>query len=275
MSFAYYSDVERAYNDLKAEGKIMPRSTPEAVEADKGLLTQRSGWYVYQKNPTIGVLEKTSGNNYLGYSVDLLIQTNGTFWDIATDNGIEALPVNGGPSSDPSLVPSWRPPSAELAQMPDQPAPGPDPEPIPDDSLQQILDAITASEGRINQHTTDEADRVINRLNELRQEVIDFADIAGKVLILLGIAKRRPVSALYLDDDEDLVVQLRRTADWLENEGAHRPAREEYHASLKQAAACRAAAVRLEQFVTAVDQANERIVAMLKRIDTMEQLLRR
>ena len=120
MSFPYYAEVERAHAELVAEGKITQRWTQEEVEQDKGLLTRRAGYYVFmEKNPTIGLLEKTSGNNSLGYSVDLLLRaTDGTFWDIATDTNGMAMPLNGGPGGpDPELIPRWRKPTAELAQI--------------------------------------------------------------------------------------------------------------------------------------------------------------
>ena len=121
MSFPYYDLVERAHAELVAEGKIQPRTDPDAVEQDKGLLTRRAGYYVFAlEDPTIGLLEKTTGNNSLGYSVDLLLRRlDGTFWDVATDKDGCAVPLNGGPSGpDPELIPRWRTPSAELAQIP-------------------------------------------------------------------------------------------------------------------------------------------------------------
>lgn len=120
MGFPYYAQVERAHAELVAEGKIKPRHIPEEVEQDKGLLTARAGYYVYlDEDPTVGLLEKTTGNNRLGYSVDLLIRRlDGTFWDVATDKNGMAQPLNGGPSGpDPELVPRWRVPTAELAQV--------------------------------------------------------------------------------------------------------------------------------------------------------------
>jgi hypothetical protein len=120
MSFPYYAQVERAHSELVAEGLIRHRATQEEVEQDKGLLTRRAGYYVFaEDNPLIGLLEKTSGNNSLGYSVDLLLRlSDGTFWDIATDSGGQAIPLNGGPGGpDPELVPRWRQPTAELAQV--------------------------------------------------------------------------------------------------------------------------------------------------------------
>jgi hypothetical protein len=120
MSFPYYDLVERAYHELVQEGKIAQRWTQEEVEQDKGLLTRRAGYYVFTlEDPTIGLLEKTSGNNSLGYSVDLLLRrVDGTFWDIATDKDGAAVPLNGGPGGpDPELIPRWRKPTTELAQI--------------------------------------------------------------------------------------------------------------------------------------------------------------
>jgi hypothetical protein len=120
MSFPYYDEVVRAHAELVDEGLIRHRDIPEEVEQDKGLLTRRAGYYVCAlHDPTIGLLEKTTGNNSLGYSVDLLLRRlDGTFWDVATDSGGNAIPLNGGPSGpDPELIPRWRKPTAELAQV--------------------------------------------------------------------------------------------------------------------------------------------------------------
>ena len=120
MSFPYYDLVEKAHQDLKNEGLIKQRTNQEQVEQDKGLLTRRAGYYVYtQQDKTIGLLQKTEGNNSEGFSVDLLIQKNtGYFWDIATDNAGMAMPLNGGPSGpDTELAMKWAQPTAALAKV--------------------------------------------------------------------------------------------------------------------------------------------------------------
>lgn len=119
MSFLYYDQVTRAYDELKSEGLIKQRTTQEEVEQDKGLLTRRAGYYTNQLDAKIGILKKTGGNNSLGYSVDLLIHKNGTFWDVATDNAGMAEPVNGGPlGPDPALAKDgWTQPTADLAGL--------------------------------------------------------------------------------------------------------------------------------------------------------------
>jgi hypothetical protein len=117
MSFPHYDLVERAHSELLAEGKITARTVQEDVEQDKGLLTRRAGYYVNsERDASIGLLEKTEGNNSLGYSVDLLLRVNGTFWDVATDQAGLAQQLNGGPSGpDPTLAPRWRQPAATAA----------------------------------------------------------------------------------------------------------------------------------------------------------------
>jgi hypothetical protein len=149
MSFPYFELVQRAYDDLRREGLIAPRTDQDAIEQDKGLLTRRAGYYIHSsKDVTIGLLEKTSGNNSLGYSVDWLVRsTDGEGWDVATDDGTQALPVNGSPHGpNPENIPRWRLPTAELAQMPDGGTTPPQPTPPPDYDarLQAIEDALAA-----------------------------------------------------------------------------------------------------------------------------------
>jgi hypothetical protein len=206
MSNPNYDDVQRAHADLLAEGKIAPRDNNAAVERDKGLLTQRAAWYIAQKNPLIGLMEKDSepgGNHYVAadgmkYSVDWHLRIpDGVGRDIATDDSggepaspthlVLAQPVNGGEHPpNASYIPRWRPATAQNAQVATTPPPEPEPEP----DLQEILDAIAASEATVKAHVTAETDRVMQRLADYRQEVIDFAEVAGKVLALLRLLQR-------------------------------------------------------------------------------------
>lgn len=129
MSFPYYDQVQRAHQELLASGQITTRSNQELVEKDKGLQTRRAGYYSNQKDAQIGILEKTSGNNALGYSVDILIHHDGRFWDVATDSYGLAQPVDGeerGP--DPELARKWRQPTEALAGLTDAPGPTPPPD---------------------------------------------------------------------------------------------------------------------------------------------------
>jgi hypothetical protein len=160
MGYPYYDLVQKAHADLKTEGLIQPRGSQEEVEQDKGLLTRRAAWYVnQQRDLTIGLLEKTSGNNSMGYSVDWhLRNSDGEGWDVATDTEAEgglreAAPVNGDPhGADPARIPSWRPPTAELAQMPDGGVP-PEPVPIPPptDDLTRRVEMLEAQMAQLAQ----------------------------------------------------------------------------------------------------------------------------
>lgn len=140
MGYPHFDCVQRAYEELTAEGKI-PMGN---LEYDKGLITQRAGFYSYERDSTMGVLEKSSGNNYQGYSVDILIRTNGDYYDVVTDSGGQAVPVNGGPDHDPELIPRWRKPTKELAQIDGDTDGGGTPTP-PSDALQQQVDALEAT----------------------------------------------------------------------------------------------------------------------------------
>ena len=157
--YPYYDDVQRAHQELKDEGKIFPTSEHDC-EQHKGLLTRRAGYYSNLHDKTIGILEKTTGNNSEGYSVDIVIRKieaatgpegqaqHGVFWDVATSEesgGMHtAKPVNGGPSGpDPALADRWRQPTAELAGLTEgggQPEPEPGPGPTPPTPGGSLLD---------------------------------------------------------------------------------------------------------------------------------------
>ena len=140
MSFPHFDLVQRAHNELRSEGLIGPRTSQDQVEQDKGLLTRRAAYYcATERDATLGLLEKTEGNNSLGYSVDWILRsTDGTGWDVATDDGTNAIPMNGGPyDPDPAYIPRWRPATAELAQLPAAP-PQPGPTPPADDTAARL-----------------------------------------------------------------------------------------------------------------------------------------
>ena len=153
MSYPYFSDVQRAYDELRNEGKIGPRTNQEQVEADKGLLTCRAAYYANQRDASHGLLAKASGNSYAGMSVDWILRnTDGEGWDVATDDGTQALPSNGGPyGPDAARIPDWRQPTADLAQVDDSGG-GTTPVPPPPDYDQQLIairESIDALSGMI------------------------------------------------------------------------------------------------------------------------------
>jgi len=194
MSYPYYDCVTRAHAELTAEGKIKPRTNQDEVEQDKGLLTRRAAWYVYsERDPSHGLLAKTSGNNSQGYSVDWILENRGgDGWDVVTDNGSEALPLNGdahGP--DPARIPDWRQPTAELAQIGTTPTPGPTPPPetseIVGAIVAEILNAIAASEAAIMAHDDANTQRILDTIDSIKTQVEESLQ---KALVLI-LAKRR------------------------------------------------------------------------------------
>ncbi len=143
MSYPHYDLVQRAYQELVDGGfiKELQPGHQEEVEEQKGLLTRRAAYYSFLKDAQYGILEKTTGNNSKGYSVDIIISVTGLIYDVASDNGRIAFPINGGPSNQPDLIPRWRQPTAELAGIGIEPPPDPDPNPLPpdDDDIKELL----------------------------------------------------------------------------------------------------------------------------------------
>lgn len=192
MAYPHYDLVQKAYNELVAEGEIiaLPPGHQEEVEAQKGLLTQRSGYYSNLRDSNIGVLEKTSGNNYKGYSTDILIHHDGTFWDIATDDGRQALPVNGGPQFDPALASRWRQPTKELAGL-ENGEPIPEPEPPPNDDVLELLNHIvhqneviiaqnTAIQGHLDAQDAT-LQLILNKPSEAEKFKITYPNYTGRL----------------------------------------------------------------------------------------------
>jgi hypothetical protein len=206
MSYPHFDLVQRAHSELIAEGKIRRRSDPEAVEQDKGLLTRRAGYYSNtERDAAIGILEKTTGNNSAGYSVDILIHRDGRFWDIATDANGMAMPVDGEERYDPALAARWAQPTAELAQIESAPAPGPGPrppDPSPDEAIAKLDQIIAMLERAQETHARDTAgiiarddlntERILDRIDE----VVTNAEESGKKALALYLAmQNRPDTA--------------------------------------------------------------------------------
>ena len=203
MGYQYYDQVQRAHTELVSEGKIRHRYNQEEVEQDKGLLTRRAAYYVNRENdPSHGILEKTYGNQSMGFSVDIIVARDGTWWDIATDSGGMAIPANGGPSGpDPELASRWRMPTAELAQIEDSgPQPpgngggggGTDNAEI-NEKLDTIIEQIAELAAQQNSDTASiiarddfNTDRILDRLTQ----IVEDAETSGKKLLVLWMAAR-------------------------------------------------------------------------------------
>lgn len=200
MGYPYYDLVQRAHSELIAEGQIRRRTDQDAVEEDKGLLTRRAGYYSNTEgDPGIGILKKPAGNNSQGYSVDILIHTDGRFWDVATDRDGLAMPSDGEERNDPRLAALWAPPTAALAGIDDTPpspgpGPGPGPDPTPDDAMAK-LDEIVAMLDRAQETQARDTAMIIARsdLNTERildriEEVVNNAEESGRKVLALYLA---------------------------------------------------------------------------------------
>lgn len=85
-----------------------------------------------------GLLEKTAGNNYNGYSVDVIVNVHELqAVDCLGDAEGEGRPQWAVLPWDDSFAARWRPPVGEDPTPPDPPEP-------PDDDLQAQLDALGA-----------------------------------------------------------------------------------------------------------------------------------
>ena len=143
MSFPHFDLVEQAYQELVNEGwiKELPPGNQQAVEDQKGVLTRRAALYTNARDAEYGILEKKTGNNSEGYSTDIIINKDGNFYDVASDNGTIAFPIQGGDHFDLGLVPRWRQPTRALAKLDEVPEPIPEPEPNPEppDEVKKLL----------------------------------------------------------------------------------------------------------------------------------------
>lgn len=135
--------VQKAYSELLASGDIKPVTDERKIEEQKAFLTRRAAYYLNQADSSFGLLSKTSGNNVMGLSVDIVIKRDGTFYDIATDDGSQAKPVDAGAQNDPSLVSRWVQPTRELAGLDGTGNGGNEP---PNDDVMKALAEIKANQ---------------------------------------------------------------------------------------------------------------------------------
>lgn len=202
MGYPHFDLVQRSHSELTAEGKIRRRSDPAEVENDKGLCTRRAAYYANtERDPNHGILTKDYGNNSMGYSVDIIIDRSGIFWDVMTDSGGMAQPVDGGergPEGD--LAQRWAQPTAELAQI-DSTTPGPGPGPGggvgggANTEIIQKLDALLASmeelhkrqgadTALINERDDFNTQRIMDRL----EQIVEDAEKTGKQVLVMWLA---------------------------------------------------------------------------------------
>jgi hypothetical protein len=201
MSYPYYDLVQKAHADLKAEGLIAPRSNQDAIEQDKGLLTARAAYYVYtQRDPAIGLLYKDSGNNYQHHSVDWHVdKRDGRGYDVATDDGVNALPVDGGPEpADPARIADWREPTKALAQISDDP--DPEPPPVDETDVEDIYAILEAMQGQQAEDTQlllarDDANtqKILDTIDSIKTQVEESLQKALALIVIKRRGEGEPV----------------------------------------------------------------------------------
>lgn len=182
-------------------------------DAGKGQVLVRAGYTIHTTlDGNVGYISKNPGQTqFFGVAVDALTdRVDGSGADFLTDepqaDGRRLIKVAFTPYAVPppgSPPPTnWVQPTASFLDYPGPlvlrsttpPTPTPPPSAVTLDDVMALLHQMQAEQNgytvQILAHTTSETDRVIQRLNELRQEVIDFAEGAGKVLLLRYLRER-------------------------------------------------------------------------------------
>lgn len=179
--------VQRAYDELVNSHDIYPTNLQDQIENQKAYLTRRAAYYLNLVDNNIGLLSKTTGNNVMGLSTDIVIKHNGDYYDIATDSAGLVRPVNSDIVSDPSLASRWIQPTKEMAGLTSPiPTPIPIPTPVPLFSDYQViinkLDALQSNQSELvtnifNLVHFNQAE-IMNKLNEIanRPVTVIFPD---------------------------------------------------------------------------------------------------
>lgn len=145
-----YDLVEKAYNELRAEGIIKP-CAPEEVDKQKAIMTARAAYYINQVDSNYGLLEKTSGNNVDGRSVDIIyVRGSWIEYDVATDVKYAndpslriASPVDSGGIPRPENASRFLTPKREWCAFPvENPIPNNPPEETPEVDLEHFASAV-------------------------------------------------------------------------------------------------------------------------------------
>jgi hypothetical protein len=188
-------DVAQAKADLLAAGQNLDGK----CGAHK--IAAQTAWCMKTNGEGWGLVHSTGSGCEINadiYRADSLMRKDGTTMDILLYAESKDGLVYPQVGHDEYNIPAWNPTG------PQDPANWRDPyDPglvaVPPDTgdaggpavdTDAILSAIADSEARILEHTTAETDRVIQRLNELRDEVIDFAEQAGRVLLAIALKHR-------------------------------------------------------------------------------------
>jgi hypothetical protein len=186
-----FDQVQRAYDELVKSGDIyyVGASAPQdIIENQKAYLTRRAAYYLNLINPDFGLLSKTTGNNVMGLSTDIVVKHNGNYYDIATDAAIGndsrlVQPVNSSVVSDPLLASRWVQPTKELAGL-TSPIPVPTPIPVP---IPPVIPPITPS---------NDYKEIINKLDALNNNQVEAFNTITELLKLIV---NKPITVTFPD----------------------------------------------------------------------------
>lgn len=135
------------------------------------------GWYVLNKvcqalnSEGYGLIAKTTGNNYKGYSTDKIIQKDGTGVDILTGANNDEPSWSEITPTDPA---SWRPAVDVDGSTPSpNPNPVPEPQPVPTTDLKPVLEKLDAQAAVIIALTSvvQQLSNTVNQLSGALQAV--------------------------------------------------------------------------------------------------------
>jgi len=188
----YRSFVTTAETQLKAEG--VPLSGPIGDEAEsdkqKGILTGRTAWLIYQTDKDVGLLEKTGGANWQGRSSDrLMSHRNGDLVDICSTRDEPAegkfyVTTGWSPDDAPVDTARWIEPTREMASLPpgEEPGGGNGEEPGGGNvDTAAILKALAEHTQQILARDDQNTQRILDRLDQI---VAGFDAAVKKVLAL-------------------------------------------------------------------------------------------
>lgn len=169
-----FDQVQRAYNELIKSGDIYTTSDSQQIENQKAYLTRRAAYYLNLIDSNIGLLSKTTGNNVMGLSTDIVMKRDGDYYDIATDSAGLVQPVNSGVTHDSSLVSKWVQPTLELAGLTTNPIPVPVP---PSNDYQKILDilaTISKNQDLLVNIINISQPQIMSKLDEIVNKPVDI-----------------------------------------------------------------------------------------------------
>lgn len=206
----HYDQVQRAYDELVADGSIKNVNPgpgqDQAISEQKAYMTRRAAYYLWLLDNNYGLLEKLTGTNVGGLSIDITLKKSGEFFDIATDvevaNGIRAVrPVNPGGSTDTSLIPRWILPTKEMAGLN-----GGGPPPPVDDDINRKLNQILLDINQLHSDMSEQHSELLTEISMMQNQLSQLTTLVTKPATIVFPRYRR--SSIF---DNNMVPQPDKT----------------------------------------------------------------